>query len=339
MDEQRITLSHGTGGKEMQDLIQLLFKDVSPKPHVIGLDAMDDGAVIFSTGGNRGVVVATDSATVDPIFFPGGDIGSLAANGAINDVAVLGATPLYALDSIVVEEGFPLRDLKKIVDSMLESFRRNGVTVIAGDFKVMPKGQVDKIIITTTVLGFLDGEPILDRGAKPGDKVIVSGTIGDHGAVISAYRYGLDPEKEGLKSDCGSILPIMRIAKKIGGVHAAKDPTRGGLAMALNEIAEKSGVSIWIKEEKIPIRGNVRALMELLGMDPLYLACEGRVVMIVDPNIAEELLSNLRSAGYRDAEIIGEVRKERPGYVIMETEIGGYRIVEKLRGELTPRIC
>lgn len=339
MSVSRITLAHGTGGKEMQDLIRYLFSGVPIINNVIGLEAMDDAAVILSGNMNKNIVVATDAATVDPLFFPGGNIGSLAANGTINDVAVLGARPLYALDSIVVEEGFPINDLKIIVDSMLETFRSNNVIVIAGDFKVMPKDQIDKIIITATVIGILDGEPILDRGAKPGDKVIVSGTIGDHGAMISAYRYGLDPEKEGLVSDCASILPIMRIAKSIGGIHAAKDPTRGGLAMSLNEIAEKSKVSIWIEEDKIPIRENVMALMELLGMDPLYLACEGRVVLIVEPEKAEVILDALRSEGYKDAEIIGEVRKERPGYVVMKTGIGGYRIVEKLRGELTPRIC
>ena len=314
MSVSRITLAHGTGGKEMQDLIRYLFSGVPILNNVIGLEAMDDAAVILSGNMNKNIVVATDAATVDPLFFPGGNIGSLAANGTIND-------------------------LKIIVDSMLETFRSNNVIVIAGDFKVMPKDQIDKIIITATVIGILDGEPILDRGAKPGDKVIVSGTIGDHGAMISAYRYGLDPEKEGLVSDCASILPIMRIAKSIGGIHAAKDPTRGGLAMSLNEIAEKSKVSIWIEEDKIPIRENVMALMELLGMDPLYLACEGRVVLIVEPEKAEVILDALRSEGYKDAEIIGEVRKERPGYVIMKTGIGGYRIVEKLRGELTPRIC
>ncbi|MCR8455279.1 MAG: hydrogenase expression/formation protein HypE [Candidatus Korarchaeota archaeon] len=339
MNDRRITLAHGTGGKEMQDLIKYMFSSVITPKNVIGLEAMDDAAVILNSGNNEHIVIATDSATVDPIFFPGGNIGTLAAFGSINDVAVIGADPLFALDAIVVEEGFTLSDLEKIITSMLDAFNKNNVTVIAGDFKVMPEGQVDRIIITTTVIGFLNGDPILDSKARPGDKVIVSGPIGDHGAVITAYRYGLDPEKEGLSSDCASVLPIMRIARAIGGIHAAKDPTRGGLAMALNEIAEKSGVSIWIREDEIPIRESVRVISELLGIDPLYLACEGRVVLVVDPERAESILDALHSAGYIDARIIGEVRKERPGYVVMETEVGGYRIVEELRGELTPRIC
>jgi len=299
--------------------------------------ACEDGGVI--KGNINKIVISTDSYTVKPIFFPGGDIGKLAAAGSINDVAVMGATPTYALDTVVVEEGFLVSDLQRIVKSMINVFKAENVRIISGDFKVMPKGQIDGVIITTTVLGVLDGEPILDSGAKPGDHVIVSGTIGDHGAVITAYQYGINPESEGLTSDCGSIVPVMKIAQKIGGIHAAKDPTRGGLAMALNEIAEKSGVSIWIDESKIPIRENVRALMEMLGIDPVYMACEGRVVLLVDPDKSEDIVVELRKAGYREAEIIGEVKSERPGYVIMETLAGGYRIVEKLRGELTPRIC
>ncbi len=333
-----VSLAHGTGGKEMQDLIRELFSSIrTMRREFIGLDAFDDGAVLHGDEGS--LVMSTDSYTVKPIFFPGGDIGKLAAYGSINDVAVMGATPIGALDSIIVEEGFPINDLKRIVRSMIDAFESQGVQIISGDFKVMPKGQLDGIVITTTVIGYLNGKPILDSGAKPNDKVIVSGPIGDHGAVITAYQYGIDPEEEGLTSDCASVLPIMRISTEVGEVHAAKDPTRGGLAMALNEIAEKSKVSIWIREEDIPIRNKVRSLMDLLGIDPLYLACEGRVVIIADPNSAEEILRNLRKEGYTDAKIIGEVRSERPGYVVMETVAGGYRIVEKLRGELTPRIC
>jgi len=333
-----VTLAHGTGGKEMQDLIHLLFTNVRTlRKNIVGLEAFDDGAILGEKHGN--IVVSTDSYTVKPIFFPGGDIGKLAAFGSINDVAVMGGTPIASLDSIVVEEGFPINDLKKIVESMIIAFESEGVQVVSGDFKVMPKGQLDGIIITTTVLGILEGDPILDSGAKPGDKIIINGTVGDHGAVITAYQYGIDPEKENIISDCASILPVMRVARRVGGVHAAKDPTRAGLAMALNEIAEKSGVSIWIDESSIPIRDNVRALMEMLGIDPLYMACEGRVVMVVNSQKAEIILDELRRIGYKDARIIGEVRKERPGYVIMETLAGGYRIVEKLRGELTPRIC
>lgn len=334
----RVTLAHGTGGKEMQDLIQALFSSVKVSKDVIGLEAFDDSAIIGTKLSGK-FVISTDSYTVKPLFFPGGNIGKLAAYGSINDVAVIGAEPIFGLDSIVVEEGFPIRTLQEIVESLINAMESEGVRLVAGDFKVMPKKSLDGLIITTTIVGVLNGNPILDRQARPGDKVIVSGTIGDHGAVITAYQYDIDPEKEGLRSDCASVLPIMRIARSIGGVHAAKDPTRGGLAMALNEIAEKSKVSIWIREEDIPLHDKVKVLMEMLGIDPIYLACEGRVVLVVDSENAENIVDELVAAGYRDARIIGEVKKERPGYVIMETQIGGYRIVEKLRGELTPRIC
>lgn len=334
----KITLTHGTGGKEMQELIRNIFSGVRDlRRAVVSLREFDDAAVLANR--RKNIVISTDSYTVKPVFFPGGDIGKLAAYGSINDVAVMGADPIAALDSIVVEEGFLLDDLKKIVSSMVNAFEEEGVQIVSGDLKVMPKGQLDGIIITTTVLGEIDLPPIVDSGAKPGDLVVVSGTIGDHGAVITAYQYGVDPSEEGIVSDCASVLPIMRIARELGGIHAAKDPTRGGVAMALNEIAEKSRVSIWIREEAVPIKENVRALMELLGIDPYYLACEGRVVIVVDPDIADELVLRLKKAGYTDATIIGEVKRERPGYVIMETVAGGYRIVEKLHGELTPRIC
>ncbi len=333
-----ITLAHGTGGKEMQDIIHKIFSSVKKtSDDIVGLKAFDDSAIGTRLDGR--LVISTDSYTVKPIFFPGGNIGKLAAYGSINDVAVVGGEPIFGVDSIVVEEGFSVRTLQEIVESLINAMESEGVQLVAGDFKVMPKNSLDGLIITTTIVGVLNDDPILDSRAKPGDKVIVSGTIGDHGAVITAYQYGIDPEKEGMCSDCASVLPIMRIARSIGGVHAAKDPTRGGIAMALNEIAEKSNVSIWIREEDIPIRDKTRALMEMLGIDPMYLACEGRVVLMVEPEKAESIVDKLVSAGYKDAKIIGEVKKERPGYVIMETQTGGYRIVEKLRGELTPRIC
>lgn len=334
----RITLAHGSGGKEMQNLISNLFSNVVfSSSDVLGIDAMDDGGVF--RWGDKYFVLSTDSYTVKPIFFPGGNIGKLAATGSINDVAVMGAKPLYATDGIIVEEGFDVPNLSQIVRSMLRVFRDNGVILISGDFKVMPKGELDGIVISTTVIGLVDGEPILDSGAKPGDKIIVLGTVGDHGAVITAYQYGINPEDEGLKSDCRSILPAMEIARSFGGVHAAKDPTRGGLATALNEIAEKSGVSLWVREEDIPVDDRVRSLMDLLGIDPLYLANEGNAVLIVKEDIAEDLVRKLRREGFERASIIGEVKKDQPGYVVLETIAGGLRIVEPLSGELTPRIC
>ncbi len=338
----RITLAHGAGGRESEELIKRLFKFVKLRkvPNGTGLDEFDDGAFIPLS---KHIVFTIDSYTVDPIFFPGGDIGKLAAAGSINDVCVMGAEPIAALDSIVVEEGFPLDQLNKIIKSMITTFENENVAILGGDLKVMPKGKIDKIVITTAVIGYLNDskELLLDSKIRPGDKLIVSGTIGEHGAVITAFRMGIEAEFEGLKSDCEPVTKVMRTAKEIGGIHAAKDPTRGGLAMALNEFAQKSNITLYIDEEKIPIREEVNAFCEMLGIDPLFLACEGRVLIAVDSERADELLSALRRAGYDKAEIIGEARriKGREGFVILRTRAGGLRIVEKPTGELTPRIC
>lgn len=338
---ERITLAHGAGGKEMEDLVKKLFQKIKVVkiPDSIGLDNFDDGSSVNVP--TSSVVISIDSYTVDPIFFPGGDIGKLAATGSINDVAVMGATPIAALDSIVVEEGFSIKDLETILKSLANVFESENVALLGGDFKVMPKGKIDKIVITTTVIGYLppNHKLILDSGAKPGDKIIVSGTIGEHGAVITALRMGIETELGNLKSDCMPVTKVMKIAIKNGDIHAAKDPTRGGLAMALNEIAEKSKVSIIVDEEEIPIREEVIALSEMLGIDSLALACEGRVVMSVSPDTAEDILTALHDAGYRDARIIGEVQEKEEGLVLLRTKAGGLRILEKPTGELTPRIC
>ncbi len=342
MGNEYIVLAHGAGGRESEQLIKQIFNIVRLRKvnNGIGLDEFDDGALIPL---RTNFVVSMDSYTVDPIFFPGGDIGKLAAAGSINDVAVMGAEPFAALDSIVVEEGFPIRDLRKVINSMVKVFEFENVALISGDFKVMPREKVDKIIITTVVLGRLDNpsQIFLDSNVKPGDKIIVTGPVGDHGAVITALRMGIEAEIGELKSDCQPVTPIMRIAKHVGGVHAAKDPTRGGLAMALNEFAGKSNVAIFIDEDLIPIREEVRALSDMLGIDPLALACEGRVVLSVDPNYADDLLSSLRKNGFSEATIVGEAKDDHEwnGFVILKTEAGGLRILEKPTGELTPRIC
>jgi len=333
----KILLAHGGGGREMHELLRELFSIVRKTKvgNEIGLDESDDGASLTINGR---IVISTDSYTVSPIFFPGGNIGKLAAAGSINDVAVMGAEPIAALDGLIVEEGLLLSELKEIIKSLVTTFEAENVALIAGDFKVMPRGKIDKIVINTTVIGTVKDYIITDSGAKPGDKVIVSGTIGEHGATILALQMGIDAEKENLKSDCEPITRIMRIAKEITKIHAAKDPTRGGLAMTLNEIAEKSGVRIDVDEEYIPIRENVRALCEMLGVDPLWLACEGRVVLVVSGDVAEDVVDSLRSAGYKDASIIGEVRKGKP-YVVLKTLSGGLRLLEKPTGEIVPRIC
>ncbi len=341
MQEKFIVLAHGAGGKENESLIKEIFGNVklNKVEGGIGLDAFDDGALIPA---KTNIVTSIDSYTVDPIFFPGGNIGKLAATGSINDVAVMGADPIAALDGIVVEEGFPISDLKKIVSSMINVFEQENVALIGGDLKVMPKGKLDKIIISTTVIGMIpQGKIYLDSMVKPGDRILVSGTVGDHGAVITALQMGIETEIGNLVSDCQPVTPIMRLIRKFNDVHAAKDPTRGGLAMALNEFAAKSGVTIEVDEEYIPMKEEVSALSEMLGIDPLSLACEGRVVLAVGSEIADDVLKILRKNGYDNASIIGEARdnKDWNGLVLLKTRAGGMRILEKPTGELTPRIC
>jgi len=337
--EDVIKLSHGSGGIETLQLIKEITKDIKLRKvgRGTGLDELDDSALI-PLGGENFLAVTVDSYTVNPIFFPGGDIGKLAATGTINDLAVMGAEPLAILDAIVVEEGFPKRDLQRVLDSFKEVLRSEGVALIGGDFKVMPKGSLDKIVISTVGVGIVRRENvILDSGLKVGDKIVVSGTIGDHGAVILAFQLGIDVSN--LKSDCEPLIRIMRRVIEIGGVHAAKDPTRGGLLMALHEMAEKSHVTIVIDEAKIPIREEVRACCEMLGVDPLSLACEGRVVLGVDSEVANEIIGSLHDMGYKDATIIGEVKEVEPGLVLAKSLVGGLKILEPPIGEIVPRIC
>lgn len=339
--DEKILLSHGSGGKEEEDLLKDVFKPLITKKVAgsIGFESFDDGGLLPSTSGE--IIVSTDNHTVKPLFFPGGNLGSLAAAGSINDTAVMGATPIVALDSIVVEEGFPVKDLKTIVRSMVEIFESNGVELLAGDFKVMPEGEIDDLTINTTVLGLLEDQNdiILDSGAKPGDKILVSGTIGDHGATILGLQKGINIKGKGLQSDCATVSEIINIAKEYGKITAAKDPTRGGIAMALNEIAEKSHTMMEIQEEKIPLRQEVRTLTDMLGVNLLSLTCEGQVIMTVKNEHADAIVKALREKKYNKASIIGEVKEKNPGYVVMETLSGGKRIVRKPSGEIVPRIC
>ncbi|RLI31686.1 hydrogenase expression/formation protein HypE [Candidatus Bathyarchaeota archaeon] len=304
----------------------------------VSLDAMDDGASIKL--GKSELVLTIDGHTVDPLFFPGGDIGRLAISGTVNDLAVMGARPVAILDAIIVEEGFPIKDLKRIIRSMDETAKEANVAIISGDFKCMPRGHVDGMVIATCGVGIVEyGKPILDSGAKPGDRIIVTGTVGDHGVALLATREGLGFEAE-LKSDVAPVWETVQAMLSVGGVHAMKDPTRGGLASALNEIARKSGVSIWLEESQIPVRDSVRAASEMLGIDPLEVTCEGRVVAAVDADVAAEVVEAARRTKYgRDACIIGTVRGERPGYVFMRTLVGGTRIVQMPVGEPIPRVC
>lgn len=335
-----IQLSQGAGGKLMDELIKkVIIGNISRRKvgDGIGLDEYDDGATI-PYGGVQ-IAVSSDGHIVDPPFFPGGDIGKLAVCGAINDLAMIGAKPLALTDTVIVEEGYPVDDLTKIVRSMNETAERTGTAIVHGDFKVMPKGKLDKIVISTTGIGIVEGDPILDSGLKEGDAIIVTGPIGDHGIAIASLRSGLSFSTSVI-SDVAPLWEIMRTAMSSGRVTAAKDPTRGGVAMALNEMAERSGVSIWIREEDIPIRQEVIGACEMLGLDPLELTCEGRAIIGVGSESAEGVLQAIRRLPEgRDAMIVGSVRSERPGYVIMETSAGGKRIVNPPLGEPTPRIC
>ena len=275
---RKVTLAHGAGGRDTLEIIETLFLKRFKKVRFgngVGLPELDDGASI-PLGRGKQLIVTTDSYTVNPIFFPGGNIGKLAATGTINDLVVMGAEPVVALDSIVVEEGFPLDDLIKIIDSIREVLEGENVALIGGDFKVMPKGSIDKIVITMTGIGITD-RVLLDSNVRVGDKIIVSGSIGEHGATILALQSGVDVESSNLRSDCQPLTKVMKTALSVGGVHAAKDPTRGGLAMALNEFAKKSNVGIMVWEDKIPIKDEVRMYSEMLGIDPLTVANEGKV--------------------------------------------------------------
>ena len=337
-----ITLAHGGGGREGLELIRKMIVPAFSLKRVmggIGLEELEDGASIpLKSGGH--LVISMDSYTVKPIFFSGGDIGKLAAAGSINDVAVMGAEPLALLDGIVAEEGFSLDDLERIISSMELVLAQEGVALIGGDFKVVPRRELDGLVVSTVAVGIAQTENLLRMDSiRPGDRILVSGTIGEHGAAILAAQEGLGLKDADIRSDVAPITKEMRAALSIGGVRAAKDPTRGGLAMSLNDFAESSGLSIFVEEELIPIRDGVRRYSEMLGIDVLSLASEGRAVMAVDPAKAGDVLSAIRDSGCEEASMIGEAREGRPGFVILRTLAGGLRLLERPSGELVPRIC
>jgi len=340
-----IGLKHGSGGVEMTQILERLFfrrvpEDMKVVPGGLGIDWPDDAAALPVDGGY--VVVTVDSYTVNPIFFPGGDIGTLAASGTINDVLMLGGRPISVLDSIVVEEGFPVDELERIVDSFLGVLEGEGVRLVGGDFKVMPRGQVDKIVITSVGLGF-GKRFIADKSLRPGDKLLVSGYVGDHGATILALQQGLDVSKSGLRSDCRPLTKLMLpLLDRYGEwVHAARDPTRGGLAMTLNDWARASRLLVVLNMDRVPIRPYVSRYAHMLGIDPLSLASEGVALLAVSGEVAEEVLESVRRLGFEDAVIVGEARESEKfgGLAVYRSEVGGLRILEPPSGELVPRIC
>ncbi len=338
---EHIDIAHGAGGTKMDELLELIMKNISLRKvgDGIGLDEKDDGATIRI--GDKRIVASIDGHTVHPIFFPGGDLGQLAITGTINDICVMGGKPIAILSSLIIEEGFAVKDLQKIVDSMAETAKQANVAIVAGDTKVMPKGTLDQIVVITSGIGIIENDDldIRDSNLKPGDKIIISGTVGDHGIALMAGREGISFETE-LVSDVASVQDIVNAALQIGGVVSMKDPTRGGLASALNELASKSKISIWIEDEKIPIKPAVNAASEMLGLEPLGVTCEGRVIIGVKAEKADEVLEAIKKVPHGEAAaIIGEVREERPGYVLSKTLVGGHRIIEKPIGEQIPRVC
>jgi hydrogenase expression/formation protein HypE len=331
----KILLAHGSGGKLAHDLVEKSFVKALANPL---LDKLDDSAV-FDISGR--LAFTTDSYVVSPIFFPGGDIGKLAVCGTVNDLATSGAKPLYLSLSFIIEEGLALNDLEKIVTSVQKAVTEAGVKIVTGDTKVVTRGSADKLFINTAGVGVIpEGVNISGANAKPGDKVLLNGAIGDHGIAVVSKREGLSFATK-LKSDCAPLGALVAdMLKASPNIHALRDPTRGGLATNLNELAKQSQVSIRIEEAKIPVREEVLAACEMLGFDPLYVANEGKMIAIVAPKDAEKVLNAMRKNKYgHDAAIVGEVMAENPGRVTMKTVLGSSRIVDMLTGDLLPRIC
>lgn len=336
----RVSLKQGGGGRAMRSLIEKLFiRDFAAMPFEgVGLGAMDDGAAIQV--GDEWLVVTTDSHVIHPIVFPGGDIGRISISGTVNDLAMMGATRVVGLTlGVILEEGFPIEQLELIQRSMVATCKEAGTVVITGDTKVMGKGEVDGIVINTTGIGFAK-RPIRDNGLRAGDRIIVTGTIGDHGLSVMAARHGIELEGD-LQSDVAPINGLIASVIDVlpDSITAMKDPTRGGVASALHEMASKSGVGIILKEQDVPVTAAVRSTGEIFGIDPLHVANEGKAVMGVRAEDAERLLEVLRSHPLgRDAAIVGTCIEERPGSIILDTGFGR-RLLAEPEGEPLPRIC
>jgi len=331
-----VDMTHGSGGRAMAQLVDELFLRALDNPW---LRALNDQAA-FTVPGRR-MVMSTDSHVVSPLFFPGGDIGCLAVHGTINDVAMAGAEPLYLAAGFVLEEGFRLRELQRIVESMGEAARAARVPVICGDTKVVQKGKGDGVFITTTGVGVVpDGVEISGDRARAGDRILVSGTVGDHGVAILSHRENLAFETS-IRSDTAALHGLVgAMLAAAPGIHCLRDPTRGGLATTLNELARQSGVGMQLEEAAIPVAAEVAAACELLGLDPLYVANEGKLVAICEPGDAERLLEAMHAHPLgRNAALIGEVVEDPRRFVQMRTALGGQRIVDWLTGEPLPRIC
>lgn len=334
--EERITSAHGAGGKATQTLVEALFLEEFRNPL---LEKLEDGAEM--TLGDAKLALTTDSFVVSPLFFPGGDIGELAVNGTVNDLAVSGATPKYLSAGFIIEEGFPVSELRRIVKSMSRAATEAGVQVVTGDTKVVQKGKADGCYINTTGIGVLETEHRLGIDTvRPGDSVLVSGPIGDHGVTVMLERGELDIDAD-LESDTAALNGLVdELLRATPGVRAMRDATRGGVATILNEVATAAGVCVVVDEDKVPVRTEVRGASELLGIDPLYVACEGRLVTVVDGEQTDQALRAMREHSLgADAEVIGRIGEDPPGLVLLNTAFGGTRIVDLLVGDPLPRIC
>jgi hydrogenase expression/formation protein HypE len=344
MSEEAVSLVHGFGGKETFELLEkLIFSklplDLKRVEKGVGIDIPDDGAVIRL--GDVNLVITVDSYTIKPIFFPGGSIGTLAVSGTVNDLIMMGAKPVAMADAIIVEEGFSINDLNKVVDDMLSLIKELKIPLITGDFKVMPKGALDGIVIATMGIGIAK-KPIVDINLAPGDKIIVTDPIASHGAVVLASQLGMLDKLKSIRSDVKPLINLLPIVEKYADyIHAMRDPTRGGIAAILNEWARETGLTIVIERDRIPIESSVREFLEALGIDPLTMASEGVAVIAADNSIADSLTKDLKASGF-NAEIVGYVEAPRnnflKGKVIAVTEIGGRTIVDA-RGYSLPRIC
>jgi hydrogenase expression/formation protein HypE len=339
-DHKRIVLGHGSGGKLTADLIEKIFL---PAFRNATLDKLDDQAVVTIAGAR--LAFTTDSFVVTPIFFPGGDIGRLAVHGTVNDLAMSGARPLYLSAAFILEEGLAVDDLRRVVESMRAAAAEAGVQLVTGDTKVVNRGKGDQIFITTTGIGVIEEDINIsaDR-ARPGDKIILSGYIGDHGMTIMSQREGLEFESA-IESDSaplnGLVAAMLATAPAANNfIHTLRDPTRGGVATTLNEIAKRANVGMILEERAIPVRESVKGACEVLGLDPLYVANEGKLLAVVGPEMADAVLEQMQQHHLgHDAAIIGEIVQTHPGMVLMKTEIGGTRVLDVMFGEQLPRIC
>ncbi len=336
LTDELITLAHGAGGKSSHVLVEALFLEELGNPLLAPLA----DAAVFSENGTR-LALTTDSYVVKPLFFPGGDIGELAVNGTVNDLAMMGARPLYLTAGFIVEEGFPTVDLRRIAASMGAAARAAGVAVVAGDTKVVERDKGDGVYINTAGVGVLDRELELSPSlVRPGDAILVSGTLGDHGMAVMVARGNLELEVD-LESDTAALGGLVDgLLDATGGVRCLRDLTRGGLATVLNEIALSADVGIVIDEASLPVRPEVNGACEILGIDPLYVANEGKLMAVVAPEAAAAALAALAAHELgAEARVVGRVREEQPGLVVLETAFGGRRVVEMLVGDPLPRIC